>query len=99
MNALAKLHNFFIDQREIIIKPHPLDTLNIVFHPTGYIRLEETSDNNSAIPWSLLGGGGHFGDISCHHCQVDIPKKQPHDICHEQVVDRHLKHPIQNRVC
>jgi hypothetical protein len=70
--ALAKLHNFCIDQTDTNILPMTAtDKLRLMGRMTGLVPLDEgksfddgTADGmNQRIPRQLIGGGEHFQDV------------------------------------
>ncbi len=77
VNALAKLHNFCIDEQERGTNASPqqcmtesssdIDEFHITAtHPSGYVSLERcdySHDDDARIPIDLLDSGHHFRDI------------------------------------
>ena len=59
--ALARLHNFCIDQKQAITNPPAVDEINI--EVAGGVPLEQDQVSQEAIPRQLFGGGEHFEDM------------------------------------
>jgi hypothetical protein len=59
--ALARLHNFCMDENQSIENLPARDTAHI--EQFGGVPLEVDLDTNQAIPRQLLGGGDHFDDM------------------------------------
>lgn len=105
VNALAKLHNFCIDQvieREVgIADVLPVDSvINLGDGTRQLITLDEVENADCPVPTALLGGGEHFDDIPS-------PQRRPRNASeHEQtlprykllqaVVDSHMVRPHVN---
>jgi hypothetical protein len=64
VNALAKLHNFCIDENKInMLESSTDDNFRIVNNKLGFVALEESANCDVPIPTQMLDGGNHFQDI------------------------------------
>jgi hypothetical protein len=69
--ALAKIHNFCIDQTDTSILPATsVDQCRLMAQMGGFVPLDhlgadnnEMADDNTTVPTQLLGGGEHFDDV------------------------------------
>jgi hypothetical protein len=71
--ALAKIHNFCIEQTDTSILPVlPEDEFRLVTQPNGFVQLEDggahddrmdATIDDGAVPVELIGGGEHFEDV------------------------------------
>jgi hypothetical protein len=78
--ALAKIHNFCIEQTDTSILPVlPEDEFRLVTQPSGSIPLEDRGAHddrmdedidNGVVPVQLIGGGEHFEDVPGEICQM-----------------------------
>ena len=68
--ALAKIHNFCIDQDDTSILPSTsVDELRLASQTNGSVPLEhldgdndDMADDNTTVPRQLIDGGDHFDD-------------------------------------
>ena len=102
--ALAKLHNFCIDQsreRDAGI-PEVLAT-DQVTHITangGFVALDEVPNADAPVPTQLLGGGEHFDDIPLPQRRTrnasEYEKSLPRYRLLQKVIDSHMVRPHAN---
>jgi hypothetical protein len=65
VNALAKLHNFCIEQNEMNSEESSIDDrFRIENNELGFVPLEERTNCDVAVPLQLLDGGNHTDDLS-----------------------------------
>ena len=105
VNALAKLHNFCIDQNEMnSVESSIDDRFRIENNELGFVPLEETNNCDVAVPVQLLDGGNHLDDISrLERRRHDRNTTQNHDglvLPREKllghVIDGHVARPRAN---
>eukprot|EP00804_Cyclotella_cryptica_P003177 CCRYP_013780-RA/>CCRYP_013780-RA protein AED:0.21 eAED:0.16 QI:0/0/0/1/1/1/2/0/414 len=63
VNALAKLHNFCIDEHDIPERALAGDMNNIVNHDQGYVEMSSCGDESYDVPMDLMDAGHHFNDV------------------------------------
>jgi hypothetical protein len=76
--ALAKIHNFCIDQDNTSILPSTsVDKLRLVSQTNGSVPLEhldgdydDMADDNTTVPRQLIDGGEHFDDLPLNIWQL-----------------------------
>jgi hypothetical protein len=77
VNAMAKLHNFCIDQvdgreeggnDQEMDEPTPQDRFHIMESTIGFVELEQNEEGNSnlVVPRELLESGHHFDEVPRH---------------------------------
>jgi hypothetical protein len=107
VSALAKLHNFCIDENEDDVPAlSPRDLVNVMANESGFLPSPDESAANSGrdVPLSrqlLLDGGNHFDDY--------IPRDErprprdtktavvlPRELLLEHVIDSHMVRPSTN---
>lgn len=101
VNALAKLHNFCINQvREVasgIPDVLPLDARNV--HGE-FIILDEVENADVCVPTALLGGGDHFNDVPLSQRRprnaTEHEKTLPRYRLLQQVIESHMVRPHVN---
>ena len=100
VNALAKLHNFCIDQNEVDVpESSPSDAFNLMNSEAGFVSFETTTNCEVPLPSQLIGGGEHFDDIYREgrrtrgiRAEVELPR----DELLEKVVQSHMQRPHIN---
>lgn len=97
VNALAKLHNFCIDQNEADVpKTSGRDRCTLMMNPQGYIPLDV-----NAIPTQLLDSGNHFEDVPRESRdarrrrpgELQLPSTLPRTLLLQKVIDSHRVRP------
>jgi hypothetical protein len=104
VNALARLHNFCIGELpedEAITVPEELnaDTLNIMNHEGGYVKLEAMADITLPnLPLGLMHGGEHFDDLTANERRrrkkLNPDELTPRQLLHDRVLNSHMKRPL-----
>ena len=68
VNALARLHNFCINELPIDNQQIPeelnVDTVNMMNDVDGYVTMDIVKGHEVRIPTALMDGGDHYNDIS-----------------------------------
>ena len=99
VNALAKLHNFCIDEKDGTNIPEQLsgDHLLMMNDCNGYVPMEPSADHQGVIPAALMNGGHHFQDvprnIRRNRRQSNIAELLPRQLLLQQVIDSHMTRP------
>jgi hypothetical protein len=111
VNCLARLHNFCIDEADIldeevsrVEEQLPLDLENMINNPDGYVPLNVDDNHDGiAIPLEIMDAGHHFDDCprAVRRGQVTDAASAsngelPHTILLNHVVDSHKTHPHTN---
>lgn len=101
VNALAKLHNFCIDEKEADVPAlPPRDLVRVMTNERGFLPMEESGP--PLPPRQLLDGGDHFDDF---HWDVRRPPRRgnknvvvvlPRDVLLEHIIDSHMVRPSIN---
>ena len=109
INALAKLHNFCIDQvdkggemeRDVeeMEQSTLQNTFNMMGGSSGFVELED--GGTFVVPRQLLDSGNHFDDVPRNRRIYQGPgggegmlaEKLPRSKLHEQVIDSHKVRP------
>ena len=68
VNALAKLHNFCIDNNERSYQSNPVDILYLQMNENGFVPLEQREQSTIDLPLQLMEGGHHFNNYPCDNC-------------------------------
>ncbi len=104
VNAVAKLHNFCIQEvsssREsaTLLQHLSVDTLNIMNNEDGYVPMEASREHgNIRLPRALMEPGHHFRDVPRNirrrqeraNAEITLPRQR----LLKQVIDSHLKRP------
>ena len=107
VNALAKLHNFCIDEKDDcsadrLLNPLSNDTLHIMSDVNGFVPLEAGREHGTLLPRALMDGGHHFSDIP-RSIRRQLERQlllgsslAPRQQLLEQVINSHLKRPSTN---
>ena len=101
VNALAKLHNFCIDEVEggkLILQQLDIDTNNIMNNEGGFVPMEANNDNDDILlPRGLMDAGHHFRDLPRNvRRQRERSEKEwnlPRQRLLTQVINSHLARP------
>ena len=93
VNALAKLHNFCIDQRDNPLTSNPEDQHSLITNPNGYVPLEENEKCDITLQVQIIGGGHHFQDIDRRLHQNQTLREFPRQSLHDNVASSHLVRP------
>jgi len=106
VNALAKLHNFCIEEvshgrdssTTALLQQLSVDTLHIVNNEDGYVPMEASREHGIPLPRALMEPGHHFGDIPRNARRQRERANAGDDILPQQrllkqVIDSHLKRP------
>lgn len=104
VNALAKLHNFCIDEvNEVeagIADVLPIDDVATRTSRGAYVMLHAVENADRPIPTELLGGGEHFHDIpplqrrprNSSEYEIALPRYR----LLQQVIESHMVRPHAN---
>ena len=95
INALAKLHNFCMEESEILEDvPQALarDTNHVMNNHNGYVKLSYDG-HDTTVTLDLMHGGHHFMDVPwdflCNH-QLNNPTEMlPRTTLHNFIANRH----------
>lgn len=102
VNALAKLHNFCIDEKDgydknSLLQPLSSDTLNMMNDADGFVPMEASSEHGMLLPTALMNGGHHFQDVPRNVRRQNerqyLDGNLPRQRLLQQVIDSHLKRP------
>ena len=104
VNALAKLHNFCIEEvshgrdSATLLQQLNVDNLHIVNNEDGYVPMEASREHGMPLPRALMEPGHHFADISRSARRIRERANAGDDILPrqrllKQVIDSHLKRP------
>ena len=70
VNALAKVHNFCIDEvcdgeksSDPLLQPLNADVNHMMNNEDGFVPMEAGADDGILLPWALMDAGYHFRDI------------------------------------
>jgi hypothetical protein len=105
VNALAKLHNFCIDENDIsMLEQSADDSFRIANNELGFVALEEANNcDDVPIPVQILDGGNHFEDIPQPERRRDDRRGEqqdgvllPRERLLQHVVGAHLARPSTN---
>ena len=100
VNALAKLHNFCIDEvsEGTLLQPLNEDTLHIMNSEDGFVPMEAGQDSGILVPCPLMDSGHHFQDIPRNERRQrersNPEGSLPRQRLLQQVIDSHLKRPV-----
>ena len=104
VNALAKLHNFCIEEvshgrdSATLLQQLSVDNLHIVNNEDGYVPMEASREHgNIHLPRALMEPGHHFRDVPRNirrrqeraNAEITLPRQR----LLKQVIDSHLKRP------
>ena len=93
VNALAKLHNFCIDNEDHALALSACDHHALVTNPCGYVPLEESVNCDVVLPNQILGGGHHFHDVDRRFRRNQGLQDLPRQRLHQKVINEHLVRP------
>ena len=72
--CLAKLHNFCLDEKELILPATIADQLNVESQEVGHVALVQRDlVGNQLVPAQLIGAGHHFQDVVRRERQREDP--------------------------
>jgi hypothetical protein len=99
--ALARLHNFCMDENEELLELSTIDMSNLVNKPDGYVVCEHRDGCEVTIPRPLLDGSNHFADVP-RPCRRSVETRipggvQPRTVLLQKVIDAQLVRPIITR--
>ena len=102
VNALARLHNFCINELPIDNQEIPeelnVDTVNMMNDVDGYVTMDTVEGREVQIPTALMGGGDHYNDISRNqrttHERRNPDSRTPRYKLLHQVISKHMKRPL-----
>jgi hypothetical protein len=97
--ALAKLHNFCIDETDVVVKQTAVDQMNI--EVTGAVPLVSSDEAGMPLPIALLHGGEHFDDVDRNarrrREREDSMTILPRERLHALIVEKCLTRPAPTR--
>ena len=102
VNALSKLHNFCIDEKDgndnnKIPEHLNADNQHMMNDSEGYVPMELNEVHGTLLPSALMDGGHHFADIPRHirrqHERQHNISELPWQRLLKQVIDSHLTRP------
>ena len=104
VNALAKLHNFCIDEvcdgeesSDPLLQPLNVDVNHMMNNEHGFVPMEAGADDGILLPRALMDAGHHFRDIPRNvrrqHERSNPDQTLPRQRLLQQVIDSHLKRP------
>jgi len=105
--ALARLHNFCLDERgrrpgEAPMAADPLldiDREHMLNDDNGFIEMEHNDLHNIAMPTALMDVGHHFDDVprsSCRTCRKVLEEDLPRTKLHYKVCQMHACRPTSS---
>jgi len=102
VNALARLHNFCINELPIDDQEIPeelnVDTVNMMNNVEGYVSMDIVEGSEVRIPTALMDGGNHYNDISRNqrttHERRNPDRQTPRYKLLQQVISKHMKRPL-----
>jgi hypothetical protein len=102
VNALARLHNFCINELPIDDQEIPeelnVDIVNMMNDVEGYVSMDIVEGSEVRIPTALMDGGNHYNDISRNqrtmHERRNPDRKTPRYKLLQQVISKHMKRPL-----
>ena len=99
--AMAKLHNFCIDQGDNASQPTAVDTQHIVLN--GAVPLDRSDEADMDLPIDLMYGGHHFDDMA-HSVRQQRQREGrastaelPREKLHKDIASKGLKRPAPTR--
>ena len=99
--ALAKLHNFCIDEQQTIEEMTTRDVQHI--QREGAVPLEVDERTDVLLPRQLIGGCNHFEEINQNKRQRQMQRFHgifiPRDQLHAEVMDKDLHWPQPKGQC
>ena len=113
VNALAKLHNFCIDQQDevggnsgnIMMQSSVTDSFNFMNGTDGFVTLDQVGEEYEGdfiVPNQLLNGGNHFEDVPRNlrnpRGAMGIADKLPRKGLHDKVLESHKVRPSTRRL-
>ena len=101
VNALAKLHNFCIDEKDGTQIPEQLngDHLHMMNDCNGFVPMEPSADDQEVflVPAALMNGGHHFIDVPRNIRRQQMRQNSnellPRQRLLQQVIDSHMTRP------
>lgn len=102
VNALAKLHNFCINDSDgvdcgKVPEQLNIDTLYMMNDTNGYVPMEVGNDNVTLLPSALMHGGHHFADVPRwlrrRHERQNPDSEMPRQKLLRKVTESHLTRP------
>lgn len=104
VNALAKLHNFCIDEADggsresTLLSQLNVDTNYIMSNEDGFVPMEPSNINRDVLlPCALMDGGHHFSDVPRNvrrqSERLNLEYNLPRQRLLQQVIDSHLARP------
>jgi hypothetical protein len=97
--ALAKLHNFCIDEADAGVNLSPSDEFNM--ESVGAIPLVHSFAANMPLPLELLDGGDHFDDMDVNarkrRTREDAAAALPRTVLHGLIAEKGLTRPAPIR--
>lgn len=102
VNALARLHNFCINELPIDNQNIPeqlnVDNVNMMNNNDGYVTMDIVDGCEVQIPTALMDGGDHYNDISRNqrmtHERRNPDRRTPRYKLLQQVMSKHMKRPL-----
>lgn len=96
--ALAKLHNYCIDESDRVASQLPEDELNIRASELGSVPMETVPGTNQQVPRQLLGDGHHFLDYPRELRRASANDCLPRDRMLQRVIDKGLTRPTPRQL-
>ena len=101
VNALAKLHNFCIEEVEggkLLLQQLNVDTNNIMNNEDGFVPMEASNNGDGILlPRVMMDAGHHFSDVPRNlrrqRGRIEMECNQPRQRLLRQVIDSHIAHP------
>ena len=104
VNALAKLHNFCVDETDGKIPPiHDRDHFNMIHNCHGYVGINNTNNlDEITTPSDLAHGGEHFEGLHRHIARTQRVQQEesqpialPRSVLFKMIVDGHWERPTR----
>ena len=101
VNALAKLHNFCIDEKEDgVPELAPMDSFHVMANEGVFVPMEVSPNSDVPLPSSLLDGSDHFDDLPRgerrRRNRGGDETMLPRSILLQKVIDSHMVRPSTN---
>jgi hypothetical protein len=99
--AMAKLHNYCIDEADVAENAVPRERYDIEMNGIPLLAADDVNDANVGVPRGLLDGGQHYGDIPVNARMQRVravpDSLLPRTLLHQQIVDKSLTRPVPAR--
>ena len=100
VHALAKLHNFCINEHAPVPECLEKDNDNLMMQSDGYVTIDASDTHGILVPSGLMNCGHHFDDIprALRRRSDDVAKTQREKLRHI-VINSHMTRPTKRLAC